>query len=74
MYLYLIGKPSDAVSNHLNSADCEDNKNKCVIIKEYGDFLHDLTHVLQENEEKILLSKPWAYTGNINDTTFLYFS
>jgi len=61
--LYLIGKPSDAVSSHLKSAECEKTKNECVIIKEYGEFLHDLTNVLQENEEKILLSKPWAYTG-----------
>ena len=71
--MYLIGKPSDAVSSHLKSGDWDKDKNECVIIKEYGEFLHDLTNVLQENEEKILLSKPWAYTGNINHTAILIF-
>jgi len=63
IYLYLSGEVSQAVINHLNSGGCRGSKD-CVTIRKYADIFNDLDGALGEQiDEKILLGKPWAYTG-----------
>ena len=51
--------------NHLNSNGCTGSK-YCVTIRKYADIFNDLDGDLGEQmDEKILLGKPWAYTGDI---------
>ena len=50
---------------HLDSGGCEDSKD-CVTIKEYEEVFSDLAgDPGQGVEKKILLGKPWAYTGKL---------
>eukprot|EP00092_Neocalanus_flemingeri_P014896 GFUD01016088.1.p1 GENE.GFUD01016088.1~~GFUD01016088.1.p1 ORF type:complete len:725 (+),score=200.23 GFUD01016088.1:283-2457(+) len=63
IYLYLSGEVSRALMAHLNSGGCEGSLN-CVIIREYDQVFKDLSGEAGNNVEgKILLGKPWAYTG-----------
>lgn len=50
---------------HFHSDGC-DGSEGCVTIKEYRDIFDDLNgEVGEQVNGKILLGKPWAYTGNI---------
>eukprot|EP00091_Calanus_sinicus_P007667 TRINITY_DN18846_c0_g1_i1.p1 TRINITY_DN18846_c0_g1~~TRINITY_DN18846_c0_g1_i1.p1 ORF type:complete len:222 (-),score=50.66 TRINITY_DN18846_c0_g1_i1:20-685(-) len=61
--LYISGEVSQALMAHLNSGGCEGSK-ECVTIKEYKEVFSDLMgDPGQSVEKKILLGKPWAYTG-----------
>ena len=56
---------------HLNSGGCEGSK-ECVTIKEYGEVFTDLAgDPGQSVEKKILLGKPWAYTGILSLNSLL---
>ena len=51
--------------NHLNSGGCEGSED-CVTIRKYEDIFSDLGgEIGKKVNEKILLGKPWAYTGKI---------
>ena len=51
--------------NHLNSGGCEGSQD-CVTIRKYEDIFNDLEgEIGKKVNEKILLGKPWAYTGKI---------
>jgi len=63
IYLYLAGEVSSTLIDHLKSGGCKGSL-KCVIIRDYGQVFSDLAGEIGTGiKGRILLGKPWAYTG-----------
>ena len=57
--------PPLPVQEHLKVMDCSIPGKNCVILKKYKNILRDLPVVVENTlDGKVLLSKPWAYTGS----------
>ena len=64
-YLYIdLAKVTQKITEHLGSEGCSGSR-QCIIIRDYNDIFNDLSGDLFQNDDvKILLGQPVAYTGS----------
>jgi len=64
IYFWLPRLPPVSIQKHLRVTECLVPKENCVVLRKYKNILKELPAVVENTlDGKVLLSKPWAYTG-----------